>query len=75
MNRNQAKRLTKTTFSKKTGQKIQESEQKRFDTGQIFLWSTKKNEKQTGQLVDQETDQKYMDATLIGVIWFQLVRN
>ena len=39
-----AKRLTKTTFSKKTGQKIQESEQKRSDTGQIFLWSTKKDE-------------------------------
>ena len=37
-----AKRLTKTTFSKKTGQKIQESEQKRSDTGQIFVWSTKK---------------------------------
>ena len=37
-----AKRLTKTTFSKKTGQKIQESEQKRSETGQIFFWSTKK---------------------------------
>ena len=59
------KRLTKTTFSKKTGQKIQESEQKRSDTGQIFLWSTKKNEKQTGQLVDQETDQNHMDGTLV----------
>ena len=40
-----AKRLTKTTFSKKTGQKIQESKQKRSDTGQIFVWLTKKNEK------------------------------
>jgi hypothetical protein len=29
-------------FSKKTGQKIQESEQERFETGQIFLWLTKK---------------------------------
>ena len=32
-------------FLKKTGQKIQESEQKRSETGQIFFWSTKKNEK------------------------------
>ena len=29
-------------FLKKTGQKIQESEQKRSETGQIFFWSTKK---------------------------------
>ena len=28
-------------FLKKTGQKIQESEQKRSETGQIFFWSTK----------------------------------
>ena len=40
-----AKRLTKATFSKKTGQKIQESDQKRSETGQIFFWLTKKNEK------------------------------
>ena len=30
-----------------------------------FFWSTKKNEKKTGQLVDQETDQKYMDAARV----------
>ena len=29
----------------------------------IFFWSTKKNEKKTGQLVDQETDQNHMDGT------------
>ena len=28
-----------------------------------FFWSTKKNEKKTGQLVDQETDQNHMDGT------------
>ena len=33
-----------------------------FLVNQKKNWSTKKNEKQTGQLVDQETDQKYMDA-------------
>ena len=33
-----------------------------FLVDQIHFWSTKKNEKYTGQLVDQETDQKYMDA-------------
>ena len=32
-------------FLKKTGQKFQESEQKRSETGQIVFWSTKKNEK------------------------------
>ena len=47
---------------KKTGQKLQESEQKRSETGQIFLWLTKKNEKLTGQLVGQETDQNHMDV-------------
>ena len=31
----------------------------------IFFWSTKKNEKKTGQLVDQETDQNHMDGTLV----------
>ena len=30
---------------------------------QFFLWLTKKNEKKTGQLVDQETDQNHMDGT------------
>ena len=29
-----------------------------------FFWSTKKNEKKTGQLVDQETDQNHMDGTI-----------
>ena len=31
----------------------------------IFFWSTKKNEKKTGQLVDQETDQNHMDGTQV----------
>ena len=31
----------------------------------IFFWSTKKNEKKTGQLVDQETDQNHMDGTMV----------
>ena len=30
----------------------------------FFFGSTKKNEKKTGQLVDQETDQKHMDVAL-----------
>ena len=30
-----------------------------------FFWSTKKNEKKTGQLVNQETDQNHMDGTNI----------
>ena len=30
-----------------------------------FFWSTKKNEKKTEQLVDQETDQNHMDGTLV----------
>ena len=30
---------------------------------QIYFWLTKKNEKQTGQLVDQEIDQNHMDGT------------
>ena len=59
------KRLTKTTWTglikSEPGQKKSETEQKFPETGQFF-WSTKKNEKKTGQLVDQETDQKYMDA-------------
>merc|ERR1712051_618964 len=29
-----------------------------------FFWSTKKNEKKTRQLVDQETDQNHMDGTI-----------
>ena len=29
----------------------------------IIFWSAKKNEKKTGQLVDQETDQNHMDGT------------
>ena len=31
--------------------------------GSIFFWSTKKNEKLTGQLVGQGTDQNQMDVT------------
>ena len=55
----------KTTFSKKTGQKIQKSEQKFPETGQFFFGRPKKNEKKTGQLVDQETDQNHMDGTIV----------
>ena len=40
-----------------------EPDQKFPETEQIFFWSTKKSEKQTGQLVDQETDQNHMDGT------------
>ena len=46
-------------------QKFPETDQKFPETGQFFLWSTKKNEKKTGQLVDQETDQNHMDGTNI----------
>ena len=38
-------------------------DQKFPETEQIFFWSTKKSEKKTGQLVDQETDQNHMDGT------------
>ena len=44
-------------------QKFPETDQKFPETGQFFVWSTKKNEKKTGQLVDQETDQNHMDGT------------
>ena len=46
-------------------QKNSETDQKYPETEQIFFWSTKKSEKQTGQLVDQETDQTHMDGTII----------
>ena len=45
--------------------KNSETDQKFPETEQIFFWSTKKSEKQTGQLVDQETDQNHMDGTII----------
>ena len=45
-------------------QKFPETDQKFPETGQSFFWSTKKNEKKTGQLVDQETDQNHMDGTI-----------
>ena len=35
------------------------------ESGQIFFCFTKKIEKQTGQLVDQETDQNHMEGTLV----------
>ena len=35
---------------------------KRSETGQFFLWPTKKNEKLTGQFIGQETDQNHMDV-------------
>ena len=45
-------------------QKFPETDQKFPETGQFFFWSTKKNEKKTGQLVHQETDQNHMDGTI-----------
>ena len=45
-------------------QKFPETDQKFPETGQFFFWSTKKNEKKTEQLVDQETDQNHMDGTI-----------
>ena len=45
-------------------QKFSETDQKFPETGQLFFWATKKNEKKTGQLVHQETDQNHMDGTL-----------
>ena len=50
---------------KKDWTKKFKSEQKRSETGQIFFWSTKQNEKKTEQLVDQETDQNHMDRTIV----------
>ena len=44
-------------------QKFSETDQKFPETGQLFFWATKKNEKKTGQLVHQETDQNHMDGT------------
>ena len=35
-----------------------------------FFWSTKKNEKKTRQLVDQETDQNHMDGTFVNSFAF-----
>ena len=46
-------------------QKFSETDQKFPETGQLFFWATKKNEKKTGQLVHQETDQNHMDGTLL----------
>ena len=67
------------SFLKKTGQKIQESEQKRSETGQIFFsrpkkvrnrpdnWSTKRLTKTTwtGLWSTIGTDQNHMDAPSI----------
>ena len=44
-------------------QKFPQTDQKFPETGQIVFWLTKKNEKKTGQLVDQESDQNHMDGT------------
>ena len=33
-----------------------------------FFWLTKKNEKKTGQLVDQESDQNHMDGTIVAYL-------
>ena len=46
-------------------QKFPETDQKFPETGQFFYWSTKKNDKKTEQLVDQETDQNHMDGTKV----------
>ena len=45
-------------------QKFPETDQKFSETEQYLFWLTKKNEKKTGQLVDQETDQNHMDGTI-----------
>ena len=61
------KRLTKTTWTglirNLVDQKFPETDQKFPETGQFFYWLTKKNDKKTVQLVDQETDQNHMDGT------------
>ena len=44
-------------------QNFPETDQKFPETGQFFWGSTKKIEKKTGQLVDQEPDQNHMDGT------------
>ena len=46
-------------------QKFPETDQKFPETGQFFFGRPKKNEKKTGQLVDQETDQNHMDRTIV----------
>ena len=46
-------------------QKFPQTDQKFSETEQYLFWLTKKNEKKTGQLVDQETDQNHMDGTLV----------
>ena len=60
-------------------QKFPETDQKFPETGQFFVWSTKKNEKKTGQLVDQETDQNHMDGTFdtcwVKELIFAQIRN
>ena len=58
-----------------TDQKFPETDQKFPETGQLFFWSTKKNEKKTGQLVDQETDQNHMDRTTVQEIQVALHRT
>ena len=45
-------------------QKFPEIDQKFPETGQFVFGRPKKNEKKTGQLVDQETDQNHMDRTI-----------
>ena len=55
------------TKKKLGGPKKSEPDQKFPETEQIFFWSTKKREKQTGQLVDQETDQNHMDGTKVPI--------
>ena len=49
-------------------QKFSETDPKFPETGQLFFWVTKKNEKKTGQLVHQETDQNHMDGTISYII-------
>ena len=44
-------------------QKFPETDQKFSETGNFFFGRPKKNEKKTGQLVYQETDQNHMDGT------------
>ena len=52
-------------------QKFPETDQKFPEAGQFFFWSTRKNEKKTGQLVDQETDQNHMDGTTVYILTYR----
>ena len=56
-------------------QKFPETDQKFPETGQFFFWSTKKNEKKTEQLVDQETDQNHMDGTKVKSCFWPRSKN